>query len=217
MIGPRPTVGIVDYGVGNHTSVLRCVRQLGFRARISQQPEHLDQADVLLLPGVGAFPTAMERLHASALVGYLQRSAQLGRPLIGICLGMQLLSTRGWEGAKDDEPTPGLNLIGGDVCRLEAGPDLPLPHVGWNAVEWLQPHLPLAAGFPPGGDLYFVHSYAFRCAEAGHSLARSDYGGSFSAVVGNPATNSWGMQFHPEKSQKLGRRLLENFLALSPC
>ena len=92
MNGGRLTVGIVDYEVGNHTSVLRCVRELGFRARISSQPDQLDQADVLLLPGVGAFPTAMERLHASGLVGYLQRAAQLGRPLIGICLGMQLLS-----------------------------------------------------------------------------------------------------------------------------
>lgn len=214
-----PRVLIVEAGLGNIGSVAAALDRLGVVAeRQTTPPQKAEAYTHLMLPGVGSFSAGMEALARLGWQQWLPEVWQAsGRPLLGICLGMQLLSTRGWEGAKDDEPTPGLNLIGGDVCRLEAGPDLPLPHVGWNAVEWLQPHLPLAAGFPPGGDLYFVHSYAFRCAEAGHCLARSDYGGSFSAVVGNPATNSWGMQFHPEKSQKLGRRLLENFLALTPC
>ena len=183
-----------------------------------QPPDQPETYTHLLLPGVGSFAAGMDALMRLGWQAWLQEEwIPTRRPLLGICLGMQLLATRGWEGCADSESTAGLNLISGEVCRLEAGADLPLPHVGWNAVEWLQPQLALASGFPPGGDLYFVHSYAFRCADANACLACSNYGTRFTAVVGNSATNTWGMQFHPEKSQKLGRKLLENFLALPPC
>ena len=148
----RLTVGIVDYGVGNHTSVLRCVRQLGFRSWISPQPDQLDQADVLLLPGVGAFPAAMERLHASGLVDYLQGAAQLGRPLIGICLGMQLLA----ESSTELGFTPGLGLIPGAVEAIGE----PRWHIGWNSLEVVDGQPLLHAS--DGEVLYFNHSYAFR-------------------------------------------------------
>lgn len=215
----RTRVLIVEAGLGNIGSVAAALERLGVAAeRLATPPKQAEPYTHLLLPGVGSFATGMEAL---ARMGWQQWLHEVwlgtGRPLLGICLGMQLLASRGWEGREDGEASAGLDLIAGEVCRLEVGPDLALPHVGWNAVDWLQPELPLAAGFPPGGDLYFVHSYAFRCADASACLARSEYGTSFSAVVGNPAANIWGMQFHPEKSQKLGRRLLENFLVLPPC
>jgi glutamine amidotransferase len=214
-----PRVLIVEAGLGNIGSVAAALDRLGVAGeRLSTPPEQSEAYTHLLLPGVGSFATGMEALVRLGWQNWLHEDwIRSGRPLLGICLGMQLLATRGWEGREDGASTPGLDLIAGEVSRLEVGPDLPLPHVGWNTVEWLHPQLPLAAGFPPGGDLYFVHSYGFRCADPSTCLACSEYGTRFSAVVGNSATNTWGMQFHPEKSQKLGRRLLENFLALTPC
>ena len=202
MSGPRLTVGIVDYGVGNHTSVLRCVRQLGFRARISQQPEHLDQADVLLLPGVGAFPTAMERLHASALVGYLQRAAQLGRPLIGICLGMQLLA----ESSTELGSTPGLGLIPGAVEAIGE----PRWHIGWNSLEVAESQ-PLLRG-SDGEVMYFNHSYAFRGPEDFVAARCRLHEGSPPLVAAIQRGSVWGLQFHPEKSQGPGLELLERLI-----
>ena len=196
------TVGIVDYGVGNHTSVLRCVRQLGFRARISSQPDQLDQVDVLLLPGVGAFPTAMERLHASGLVGYLQRAAQLGRPLIGICLGMQLLA----ESSTELGFTPGLALIPGAVQAIEE----PRWHIGWNSLEVADGQPLLHAS--DGEVMYFNHSYAFRGPDefvAARSRLRE---GSEPLVAAIQRGSVLGLQFHLEKSQEPGLELLERVI-----
>jgi len=198
----RLTVGIVDYGVGNHTSVLRCVRQLGFRARISPLPDHLDQADVLLLPGVGAFPTAMERLHATGLVGYLQRAAQLGRPLIGICLGMQLLV----ESSTELAFTPGLGLIPGVVDAIGT----PRWHIGWNSLEVVesQPLLQLS----DGEVMYFNHSYSFQ-GPAEFVVAHSRVcEGNAPLVAAIRRGSVWGLQFHPEKSQVPGLQLLERLI-----
>ena len=128
---------------------------------------------------------------------------------------MQLLASEGTEGASKDGVTSGLDLIPGRVDRLNADPDLVLPHVGWNELHWCKPSSALAEGLPDGGDMYFVHSYAFHPGDPAHGLAESDYGEQFTAVVGR--SSCYGVQFHPEKSQRLGRRLLQNFLALSPC
>lgn len=199
----RLTVGIVDYGVGNHTSVLRCVRQLGFRAQISSQPDQLDLADVLLLPGVGAFPAAMERLHATGLAGYLLRAAQLCRPLIGICLGMQLLA----ESSTELGFTPGLGLIPGAV---ESIGDLRW-HIGWNSLE-------VAEGQPllhssDGEVMYFNHSYAFRGPEAFVAARSRVRDGAESLVAAIQRGSVWGLQFHPEKSQAPGLALLERLIS----
>ena len=202
MSSGRLTVGIVDYGVGNHTSVLRCVRQLGFRARISPQPDQLDQADVLLLPGVGAFPTAMERLHATGLVGYLQRAAQLGRPLIGICLGMQLLA----ESSTELGFTPGLGLIPGAVEAIGE----PRWQIGWNSLEVAEGQPLLHAS--DGEVMYFNHSYAYRGPKdfvAAHSRVRDGEEPLVAAIQRGPV---WGLQFHPEKSQGPGLELLERLI-----
>lgn len=196
------TVGIVDYGVGNHNSVLRCVRNLGFRVRISSQPEHLDQADVLLLPGVGAFPTAMERLHASGLVGCLQRAAQLGRPLIGICLGMQLLA----ESSSELGSTPGLGLIPGSVEAIGE----PRWHIGWNSLEVAEGQPLLHAS--DGEVMYFNHSYAFRGPEAFVAARSRVSKGSEPLVAAIQRGTVWGLQFHPEKSQGPGLELLERLI-----
>ena len=202
MNSSRLTVGIVDFGVGNHTSVLRCVRQMGFRARISHQPDHLDQADVLLLPGVGAFPTAMERLYATGLVSYLQRAAQLRRPVIGICLGMQLLA----QSSTELGFTPGLGLIPGAVEAIGA----PRWHIGWNSVEVDDSQSLLKAS--DGAVMYFNHSYVFRGPEAfvaAHARV-SEWSEPLVAAIHRDSV--WGLQFHPEKSQAPGLELLERLI-----
>ena len=198
----RLTVGIVDYGVGNHASVLRCVRQLGFRARITPEPEQLDQADVLLLPGVGAFPTAMERLHARGLVEYLQRAARQGRPLIGICLGMQLLT----ESSTELGFTLGLGLIPGAVEAIGE----PRWHIGWNSLEVTQDQPLLHSS--DGEVMYFNHSYSFRGPDDFVAARSRVYEGSEPLVAAIQRGSVWGVQFHPEKSQRPGLELLERLI-----
>jgi glutamine amidotransferase len=202
MSGSRLVVSIVDYGVGNHTSVLLCLRKLGFRADISQKPDHLDQADVLILPGVGAFPTAMERLQATALVGYLKRAAQRDRPLIGICLGMQLLA----ESSTEHGLTAGLGLIPGLVEAIGE----PRWHIGWNSLEVADGQPLLHAS--DGEAMYFNHSYVYRGPEQ-FVIARSRLreGGSLQ-VAAIRRGSVWGLQFHPEKSQQAGLDLLERLI-----
>lgn len=202
MNGGYLTVGIVDYGVGNYTSVLRCVRQLGFRARISSQPDQLDEADVLLLPGVGAFPIAMQHLHSTGLVEYLHRATQLGRPLIGICLGMQLLA----ESSTEICFTPGLGLIPGAVKAIG---DTSW-HIGWNSLEVVQEQ-PLLQ--PSDGDvLYFNHSYSYQGPEE-FVVARSRVSeGSIPLAAAIRRGSTWGLQFHPEKSQRPGLELMDRLI-----
>ena len=196
-------MAIVDYGIGNHASVLRCVRQLGFRARVTQSKKQLDQADVLLLPGVGAFPKAMERLHSLDLVNYLIRSAQLNRPLIGICLGMQLLT----ESSTEMGFTTGLGLIPGVVNSIGE----PRWHIGWNSLEVLPGQTLLQ-----GSDrevMYFNHSYAYQGPEE-FVASRCRISESSSSLVAAIARGSViGLQFHPEKSQAPGLALLERLIA----
>jgi len=198
----RLTVGIVDYGVGNHTSVLRCVRRLGFRARVSHQSQELDEADVLLLPGVGAFPTAMERLHHSGLASYLQRAAQLGRPLIGICLGMQLLA----ESSTELGFTQGLGLIPGAVEAIGQ----PRWHIGWNGLE-VPPERALLHG-SDGDVMYFNHSYVYRGPEEFVAARFRVQDGSQALVAAIQRGSVLGLQFHPEKSQRPGLELLERVI-----
>ena len=198
----RLTVGIVDYGIGNHASVQRCVRQLGYRARISSEPDQLDQADVLFLPGVGAFPAAMERLHAEGLVAYLQNAAQLGRPLIGICLGMQLLA----ESSTELGFTAGLGLIPGAVVAIGE----PCWHIGWNSLEVVESEPLLHAS--DGEVFYFNHSYIFN-GPNDFVVARSRPREGVDPLPAAIKRGSvWGLQFHPEKSQEPGLQLLDRLI-----
>jgi len=215
----RPCVLVVDAGLGNIGSVVAALQRHDCSVQRSPQPPSAEATDAFshaVLPGVGAFAAGMEALKASGWEAWIKHTwCQADRPLLGICLGMQLLASEGVEGAPDGDAVAGLDLIPGRVERLSVAHDLVLPHVGWNALHWHLPVSPLAHGLPEGGDMYFVHSYAFQPSDPAHGLAASDYGGSFTAVAGRGVC--YGVQFHPEKSQRLGRCLLENFLALPPC
>lgn len=193
------TIGIVDYGVGNLGSVHRALRNLGYRCRVSRQPEALDETDLLLLPGVGAFPAAMQALHDCDLVEYLQQQARQGRPIVGICLGMQLLA----DASTEYRLTAGLGLIPGEVT--------PLPnaqwHIGWNTIEVLNGDELLQPS--DGQSFYFNHSFVFEAAhEYQIGAARLDRPLTAAVRRGNVV----GLQFHPEKSQIAGRVLLRSVI-----
>ena len=215
----RPSVLVIDAGLGNIGSVMAALQRHHCSVQRLPQPPSPKATDAFshaVLPGVGAFSAGMEALKASGWEAWIKNMwCQADRPLLGICLGMQLLASEGVEGSPNGKSVVGLDLIPGRVDRLGVASDLVLPHVGWNALHWHSPASSLALGLPEGGDMYFVHSYAFQPSDPAHGLATSNYGGSFTAVVGRGAF--FGVQFHPEKSQRLGRRLLENFLAWPPC
>ena len=215
----RPRVLVIDAGLGNIGSVLAALHRQDCDVERAQRPPVAANAVAFthaVLPGVGAFAAGMEALRANGWDGWIQQQwCGAGRPFLGICLGMQLLASQGSEGSDTSGVISGLDLIPGQVQKLAVGPGFVLPHVGWNALCWHDHAEPLAKGIPDGGDMYFVHSYAFQPVNSAHCLAFSDYCQSFAAVVGKGAC--YGVQFHPEKSQRLGRRLLENFLGLKPC
>ncbi len=202
-------VVITDYGMGNLDSVARAVQECGGHPVISHKAEDFEEAHYIILPGVGAFTTGMNHLSASGLNEILQEQViNQGIPFLGICLGMQLLATKGLEGGK----TQGLGWIEGEVKRLEPDrPDIRIPHVGWNEVMFNKPS-PLFEGITTDKDFYFVHSYHFSCKHPQEAIAHTPYCGNFVSAVNKD--NIFGVQFHPEKSQRLGFHVLRNFLAL---
>lgn len=199
-------VGIVDYGMGNRRSVEKALEHVGAEAVISSDPQELERADGLVLPGVGAFPAAMARLRELELDEAVRERAAAGVPLLGICLGMQLLfdSTTELGGAD------GLGLLPGEVRKLAAGGER-LPHIGWNLVTWRRPSA-LTAGLPDACAFYHVHTYAAAPADPSDVLGEGDYGGPFVSAVARESV--FGVQFHPEKSSVHGLALLENFTAI---
>ena len=215
----RPSVLVIDAGLGNIGSVVAAFQRQDCFVQRASRPPSVDAVDAYshaVLPGVGAFATGMQALKNSGWEAWIKEMwCKADRPLLGICLGMQLLASEGKEGAQEDAFVSGLDLIPGCVDRLTGDLDLVLPHVGWNELHWHNPACALAKGHPLGGDMYFVHSYAFYPANPAHGLASSPYGQEFTAVVSRGSC--YGVQFHPEKSQRLGHRLLENFLALPRC
>jgi glutamine amidotransferase len=194
------TVGIVDYGVGNHTSVLHTFQALGHRCRVTQDREILAGADVVVLPGVGAFPAAMSALHQHELAAYLCELCRQGKPLIGLCLGMQLLADESLEHGT----TAGLGLIPGTVR--------PLPgmswHIGWNSLESVKPDQLIAPS--DGESFYFNHSFVFDVPVAYQAAVSRVQDSSFTVAVRRG--NVVGLQFHPEKSQVAGKQLLSRLL-----
>lgn len=193
------TVGIVDYGMGNHASVVHSLRELGFRVRTSCVPSELDHVDVLVLPGVGAFPAAMKVLHERGLVTYLQEQARLRRPIIGICLGMQLLVSASHE----HEYTVGLELLPGEFKPFaDHG-----WHTGWNTLECSDDD-PLFRQ-SNGQAFYFNHSFKYE-GPAECWVAVTRHHEAFASVIRRG--NVVGMQFHPEKSQAAGRAMLKNLV-----
>jgi glutamine amidotransferase len=201
-----PAIGIVDYGMGNRRSVEKALEHVGARARITRDLDELRAADGLVVPGVGAFPEGIRRLRELDLDQLIVERAQEGTPVLGICLGMQLLFDSSVELGGAD----GLGVLPGTVDGLRAG-SLKLPHIGWNLVRWSRPSA-LTEGLPDACAFYHVHSFVPRPADDGDVLGRSEYGEPFvSAVEREPL---FGVQFHPEKSSAHGLRLLENFASI---
>lgn len=201
----RPVITVVDYGMGNRRSVQKALEHVGAQAAITADPERLRDADGLLVPGVGAFPRAMQNINELGLGRLLHDAAAEGKPLLGICLGMQLL----FESSSELTPTAGLGLLPGKVTRLQTG-GLRVPHIGWNEVRFERDSL-LTAGLADGGrPFYHVHSMAVRPANAPDIVGTTDYGERFATVV--QRGNVFGVQFHPEKSSADGLALLANFV-----
>ena len=203
-------VAIVDYGMSNLDSVARAVQECGGDSFLTQSPADLRDAERIILPGVGVFADAMAQLRRLGFEEELQVQVKgKGIPFLGICLGMQLMAARGVEGGE----TRGLGWIDGEVVRLEpAGGDTRIPHVGWNEVRPRSGDPAIFRDIPAGRDFYFVHSFHLKCARESDVAARTPYCGGFVSAVGGGAL--WGTQFHPEKSQQDGFRVLRNFLSL---
>jgi glutamine amidotransferase len=200
------SIAVVDYGMGNRRSVEKALEHVGARVRITREPAALEAADALVVPGVGAFPQGMRNLIDLGLDEQIRAIAAAGTPVLGICLGMQLL----FERSQEHGLTEGLGLLAGEVSRLQAG-GLRIPHIGWNDVRLERPS-PLTAGLPAAGCAYYhVHSLAARPEDPDDIIATTEYGERFATIVGHG--NVFGVQFHPEKSSRDGLALLANFVA----
>ncbi|MBC2770589.1 imidazole glycerol phosphate synthase subunit HisH [Pusillimonas minor] len=196
-------IGILDIGMGNLRSVHNAVYQNGFDPVVVHAAAEFDDLTHLILPGVGNFSAAVPEIDTRQLRQPILTFVASGRPLLGTCLGMQLLMGVG----EEDGIHAGLGLIPGRVTRL-AGEGLRVPHVGWNVLNMTRPH-PIYEGIKKGRDFYFVHSYAAVCEDGNDLLGSTEYGGPVTAVIGR--ANVVGIQFHPEKSQVNGLRMIENF------
>jgi imidazole glycerol-phosphate synthase subunit HisH len=193
------TIGIVDYGMGNHASVIHSLRNLGFRVRVSADPAILDHTDALVIPGVGAFPSAMQALHRRGLVDYLQQQAREQRPIIGLCLGMQLLASASYE----FEYTLGLDIIPGEVVAMGSAKS----HIGWNTLECVDPESSLQSS--DGEAFYFNHSFCYQ-GPSEYQVGLSHHPDPVASVIRRGKVV--GIQFHPEKSQEAGSVLLKNLI-----
>ena len=194
-------IGIVDYGAGNLMSVSKALDFLGLENKIVTNPDLMAQASGIILPGVGAFPDAMQALAESGLTQSLIHAAKT-RPFLGICLGAQML----FEESDEMHLTKGLGLLPGRVQRIDT--DLKLPQIGWNSLEYHK-NDPLLAGVPEGSYVYFVHTFKMCPAERSGLIATCDYNDSVTALVGRGQL--YGSQFHPEKSGEVGMTILRNF------
>jgi glutamine amidotransferase len=197
-------ITIVDYQMGNLRSVQKGVERIGGEAKISSDPGEIANADKLILPGVGAFGDAMAEIRRRDLATPIRDFIDTGRPFLGICLGLQLLFERGYEHGEHE----GLGVLAGDVVRFDLPKSFKVPHMGWNTVT-KRSDAPILADTPDGTHFYFVHSFYVRPADPNVIALESDYGGKFCAMVWRD--NLFATQFHPEKSQNDGLRLLNAF------
>ena len=197
---------IIDSGICNMGSISRAVERAGAKVHAATRPEDVAAADRLILPGVGSFPAGMRALNELGFTDAIREFASSGKPLLGICLGMQLLFETGEEFAA----TPGLGLIPGRVREIRSGGN-PVPHMGWNRIV-PKADDPLAANLPEEAFFYFVHSFVCEPADKADVSGETEYGETFCSMVRRG--NVYGIQAHPEKSQRCGARLLQNFLKL---
>lgn len=208
---------LVDYNSGNlhsaHKAFERMARENGSGTIVvTSEPDVVAKADRIVLPGDGAFPACKKQLfdYTGLFEAISEAVTEKGRPFMGICIGMQMLATRGLE----YEETKGFDWIGGEVVKIEpSDPTLKVPHMGWNDLHISNTH-PVLDGISEGDHAYFVHSYHFKVATPAHRLAHVDYGEEVTAIVARD--NMIGMQFHPEKSQRAGLRIVSNFLGWAP-
>lgn len=203
-------IAIIDYGIGNLRSAEKAFQHLGLDAHLTQDPNDLAAARKIVLPGVGAFGQCMESLRASGFVEPLLDAVKKGTPLLGICVGLQML----FEGSEESPDVKGLGLLQGRVVKFSgspfSGPDaLKIPQIGWNSLEFPPSLHPLFRGISAGSHVYFVHSFFAQPSNPEEILATSDYGGRFCCAAGRG--NIAGVQFHPEKSQSVGLSILKNF------
>ena len=204
---------IIDYGMGNTASILNMIRRMGGDATISSDRKLIAEATALILPGVGSFDNAIDKLHASNLVSIIKQRVLYDRiPFLGVCLGMHLLFDSSEEGS-----LPGLGLIPGIVKRFDFeqlnDKTLKIPHMGWNNLNILNSH-PVFNNINENDHVYFVHSYHFEVKNNNNLLASVDYGGKITAAIAHE--NIIGTQFHPEKSQSVGLQIIKNFLQWNP-
>jgi imidazole glycerol-phosphate synthase subunit HisH len=205
MMGPK--IAIVDYGMANLRSVQKAFEHVGHSAVITGDPNQVVDADKVVLPGVGAFCDGMAKLNSSGLTGPILEHVRQGRPLLGICLGLQFLFTRGHE----DGVHEGLNLFAGEVVRFGHVPGLKIPHMGWNQLK-LHGNCPLFREVREGESVYFVHSYHAVPRDRELIAAETDYPTPFVSAIWRD--NVYATQFHPEKSQRVGLTILKNFAEL---
>ena len=205
-----PLIAVVDYGAGNLRSVSKALARSGLSPEVTGDPSAVGRADAVVLPGVGAFAEAATRLRAKRLDDAVRHAIESGRPYLGLCLGLQILFDESDEHGKN----PGLGWLPGRVERFPDrdvdGAPLRVPHIGWNRVRFTGRH-PMLEALPPEDYYYFVHSYRAVPARDEDTVGRVDYGGEFAAAVARD--NAFAVQFHPEKSQGAGRRLLDAFAA----
>lgn len=201
----RRVVAIVDYGIGNLRSVQKGFERVGHRAIITSNPEDVARAERVVLPGVGAFGDAMASLHRAGMAEPVLKAISEDRPFLGICVGLQMLFTESEELGNHQ----GLDVIPGRVRRFPEGERI--PQIGWNQIR-LRRDLPLLSGIPDGSFFYFVHSFFVQPADTDDEVAATDYGIDYTSIACR--NNTFGVQFHPEKSQDLGLRLLKNFAEL---
>jgi glutamine amidotransferase len=197
-------ITIIDYGMGNLRSVQKAFERVGHQAKISARPEDVDLASKLVLPGVGAFGDGIRALHERGLAEPISRQVRANKPVLGICLGLQMLFTTGYE----DGEQAGLGLFPGVVRRFRADGGVKVPHMGWNDLRVLR-RPPLLQGFPANGQVYFVHSYLVVPAEQGIVASETVHGETFVSMIWQD--NIFATQFHPEKSQGLGLEILRRF------
>lgn len=200
----EPLIGIIDYGMGNLRSVANAFYENGIDVEIVREAERLEDFSHLVLPGVGHFGAAADNLDKGGFRAPLKTFVDSGRPVLGLCVGMQLLASKGFEGRESE----GLNFVPGRVVAIPPAPEKRVPHVGWNEIDIRLEH-PIFDGVKQGRDFYFVHSYQFEVDDAADLVGVTDYEGPVTAVVARGS--AVGFQFHPEKSQVNGAKLLENF------
>ncbi|MEI8176431.1 MAG: imidazole glycerol phosphate synthase subunit HisH [Candidatus Omnitrophota bacterium] len=200
-------IAIIDYGMGNLGSVAKAFAAIGAEAKVTTRASDLERASKIVLPGVGAFKDAMKRLKELELLGPLALNIRAGKPYLGLCLGMQILFDRSAEGGA----TKGLGIIPGSVVRFKES-KLKVPQIGWNRLSIRATACPLLKGIPDGSWMYFVHSFYVAPKSRAVIATTTDYGRDFASMIWSG--NIYATQFHPEKSQAVGMKMLENFVTL---